>query len=173
MDALGRRCLKCQPSSRTGENPPYGMIGGTVETSASFEARYAPLSYPTAGGVGSTGVPTATEKQIPRFVGNVSSWKQEKEALESSSVRPRQALTCQVRVQSRQPEPAHLHSYRHHSTTSDHSSPISGPRGTYWCPCGKARTLPFTAAESTTTPRLPRRRAHLLRHQTRFRCRWL
>src|SRR2546423_14999976 len=41
---LGRRCLKCQPSSRTGENPPYGMIGGTVETSASFEARYAPLS---------------------------------------------------------------------------------------------------------------------------------
>jgi hypothetical protein len=23
---------------------------GTVETSASFEARYAPLSYPTAGG---------------------------------------------------------------------------------------------------------------------------
>jgi hypothetical protein len=47
---LGRRCLKCQPSSRTGENPPYGMIGGTVETSASFEARSAPLSYPTAGG---------------------------------------------------------------------------------------------------------------------------
>jgi hypothetical protein len=50
MGALGRRCLKCQPSSRTGENPPYGMIGGTVETSASFEARYAPLSYPTEGG---------------------------------------------------------------------------------------------------------------------------
>jgi hypothetical protein len=24
------------------------MIGGTVETSASYEARYAPLSYPTA-----------------------------------------------------------------------------------------------------------------------------
>ncbi len=50
LGTLGRRCLKCQPSSRTGENPPYGMIGGTVETSASFEARYAPLSYPTAGG---------------------------------------------------------------------------------------------------------------------------
>jgi hypothetical protein len=47
--ALGRPCLTCQPSSRTGENPPYGMIGGTVETSASFEARYAPLSYPTEG----------------------------------------------------------------------------------------------------------------------------
>jgi hypothetical protein len=42
---------KCQPSSRTGENPPYGMIGGTVETSASFEARYAPLSYPTGGAI--------------------------------------------------------------------------------------------------------------------------
>jgi hypothetical protein len=41
--------LKCQPSSRTGENPPYGMIGGIEETSASFEARYAPRSYPTSG----------------------------------------------------------------------------------------------------------------------------
>jgi hypothetical protein len=27
------------------------MIEGTVETSASFEARYAPLSYPTAGAI--------------------------------------------------------------------------------------------------------------------------
>src|SRR4029077_911062 len=39
--------LESQPSSRTGENPPYGMIGGIVETSASFEARSAPRSYPT------------------------------------------------------------------------------------------------------------------------------
>ena len=31
------------------ENPPYGMIGGIEETSASFEARSAPRSYPTAG----------------------------------------------------------------------------------------------------------------------------
>ena len=31
-----------------GENPPYGIFGGTMETSASFEARSAPLSYPTA-----------------------------------------------------------------------------------------------------------------------------
>jgi hypothetical protein len=31
----------------TGENPLYGILGRTVETSASFEARYAPLSYPT------------------------------------------------------------------------------------------------------------------------------
>ncbi len=29
------------------ENPPYGMIGGIEETSASFEARSAPRSYPT------------------------------------------------------------------------------------------------------------------------------
>src|SRR3954465_16052638 len=36
-----------QPSSRTGENPPYGMSGGIEETSASFEARSAPRSYPT------------------------------------------------------------------------------------------------------------------------------
>src|SRR5215831_18902518 len=25
---MGRPCLICQPSSRTVENPPYGMIGG-------------------------------------------------------------------------------------------------------------------------------------------------
>jgi hypothetical protein len=48
-DALGRRRPKRHPSSRTGENPPYGMIGGIEETSASFEARSAPRSYPTAG----------------------------------------------------------------------------------------------------------------------------
>ena len=45
--SLGRPRLICQPSSRTGENPPYGMIGGIEETSASFEARSAPRSYPT------------------------------------------------------------------------------------------------------------------------------
>src|SRR6266436_2974216 len=49
-DALGRHRRKCQPSSRTGENPPYGMIGGIEETSASCEARSAPRSYPTAEG---------------------------------------------------------------------------------------------------------------------------
>src|SRR5262245_65458574 len=32
---LGRHRLRCQPCSRTGENPPYGMIGGIEETSAS------------------------------------------------------------------------------------------------------------------------------------------
>src|SRR3981189_3375513 len=48
----GRRHLKSLPSSRTGENPPYGMIGGAEETSASFEARSAPRSYPTGLGYG-------------------------------------------------------------------------------------------------------------------------
>jgi hypothetical protein len=47
----GRCRSKCQPSSRIGENPPYGMIGRVEETSASFEARSAPQLYPTAGGV--------------------------------------------------------------------------------------------------------------------------
>ena len=45
--SLGRPRLICQPFSRTGENPPYGMIGGIEKTSASFEARSAPRSYPT------------------------------------------------------------------------------------------------------------------------------
>src|SRR5438034_11583988 len=33
--SLGRHRLRCQPCSRIGENPPYGMIGGIEETSAS------------------------------------------------------------------------------------------------------------------------------------------
>src|SRR3984893_9188458 len=44
----GRLRLISRPWSRTGENPPYGISGGTMETSASFEARSAPSSYPTA-----------------------------------------------------------------------------------------------------------------------------
>src|SRR4249919_3737882 len=47
IDAPGRSRLKRQPFSRNGENSPYGMLGGIVETSASFEARSAPRSYPT------------------------------------------------------------------------------------------------------------------------------
>src|ERR1700688_4804221 len=43
----GKVPSESQPCSRTGENPPYGMRGGIEETSASFEARYAPRSYPT------------------------------------------------------------------------------------------------------------------------------
>ena len=50
----------CQPSSRIGENPPYGMIGRVEETSASCEARSAPRLYPTAGARDETHVPTAT-----------------------------------------------------------------------------------------------------------------
>src|SRR5437660_2943626 len=57
-DVSGRPRLIGQPSSRTGENPPYGMSGGIEETSASFEARSAPRSYPTA----------AAEAGLPRGV---------------------------------------------------------------------------------------------------------
>src|SRR6476646_6357645 len=45
--SLGRHRLTGQPGSRTGENPPYGILGEAMETSASFEARSAPLPYPT------------------------------------------------------------------------------------------------------------------------------
>src|SRR5262249_57863988 len=46
-DVAGRARLKNQPLSRTWGNPPYGRSGGTMGTSASFEARSAPSSYPT------------------------------------------------------------------------------------------------------------------------------
>ena len=48
IDASGRSRLIRQPFSRNGENSPYGMLGGIEETAASFEARFAPRSYPTA-----------------------------------------------------------------------------------------------------------------------------
>jgi hypothetical protein len=43
-----------RPWSRTEENSLSGILGGTMETAASFEARFAPSSYPTqqATGVG-------------------------------------------------------------------------------------------------------------------------
>src|SRR3974390_3462683 len=47
---VGRCRPTCQPSSRIGETPPYGMIGRVEETSASFEARSAPRLYPPSGG---------------------------------------------------------------------------------------------------------------------------
>src|SRR6516162_8095881 len=50
IDASGRSRLIRQPFSRNGENSLYGMLGGIVETSASFEARSAPRSYPTGSG---------------------------------------------------------------------------------------------------------------------------
>src|SRR5262249_49993951 len=46
-DDRGSPGWKSQPPSGTGETPPYGMIGRVEETSASFEARSAPRSYPT------------------------------------------------------------------------------------------------------------------------------
>ena len=49
---MGRPRPISRPWSRTGENPPYGILGGTMETSASFEARSAPSSYPTASQAG-------------------------------------------------------------------------------------------------------------------------
>src|SRR5215475_12861318 len=49
VDVLGRSRLKSRPSSRNEENSPCGMIGGVEETSALFEARSAPRSYPTTG----------------------------------------------------------------------------------------------------------------------------
>src|SRR5215510_6180146 len=54
--STGRPRLKYRPSSRTGENPLSGMIGGTMETAASFEARFAPSSYPTLAQGCSTGM---------------------------------------------------------------------------------------------------------------------
>src|SRR6516162_2945945 len=46
---LGRPRLTVRPWSRTGDNPPYGILGEAMETSASSEARSAPLPYPTVG----------------------------------------------------------------------------------------------------------------------------
>ena len=62
--ALAGRCAgrprpKCQPSSRIGENPPYGMIGRAEETTASFEARVRASTLPDGGGREVTRVPTA------------------------------------------------------------------------------------------------------------------
>src|SRR5215471_18394756 len=59
-NVAGRSRLTSQPSSRTGENPPYGMIGRVEETSASFEVRSAPRHLPDCGGREITRVPTAT-----------------------------------------------------------------------------------------------------------------
>src|SRR5258707_6288074 len=48
LDLLKKASIgNCQLPSSIGENPPYGMIGRIEETSASFEARSAPRSYPT------------------------------------------------------------------------------------------------------------------------------
>jgi hypothetical protein len=61
---LGRRRLRCQPCSRIGENPPYGMIGGIEETSASSKPD--PRLDPTRlrGARDETRVPTATKARV-------------------------------------------------------------------------------------------------------------
>src|SRR5215471_6728283 len=46
---LGRPRLIVRPWSRTGENPPYEILGDSMEMSASSDARSAPLPYPTVG----------------------------------------------------------------------------------------------------------------------------
>jgi hypothetical protein len=42
----GRPRLTYRPLSLTGENPPYGILGEVVETSASFEARFRATTLP-------------------------------------------------------------------------------------------------------------------------------
>src|SRR6266536_3640931 len=61
---LGRHRLRCQPCSRIGENPPYGMIGGIEETSASSKPD--PRLDPTRlrGACDETHVPTATPPRV-------------------------------------------------------------------------------------------------------------
>src|SRR6266516_3387128 len=61
---LGRHRLRCQPCSRIGENPPYGMIGGIEETSASSKPD--PRLDPTRlrGACDETRVPTATAARV-------------------------------------------------------------------------------------------------------------
>src|SRR5216683_5783261 len=56
---MERRCPKSQPSSRTGENPPYGMRGEVVETSASFEARFRATTLPDRLPAGPKPTPSA------------------------------------------------------------------------------------------------------------------
>src|SRR5262249_46774091 len=45
---FGKAPTDSRPWSRIGENPPYGILGRAMETSASCEARLAPSLYPTA-----------------------------------------------------------------------------------------------------------------------------
>jgi hypothetical protein len=61
---LGRHRLRCQPCSRIGENPPYEMIGGIEETSASSKPD--PRLDPTRlrGACDETHVPTATTPAV-------------------------------------------------------------------------------------------------------------
>jgi hypothetical protein len=62
----GRPRSTGQPWSRTGENPPYGILGGAVETSASFEARSAPPPHPTPLSRGEGKRPRVTAARLTR-----------------------------------------------------------------------------------------------------------
>jgi hypothetical protein len=53
IDVSGRSRLICQPSSRTEENSPYGMIGGIEET-LGMRFPGAPRPYPTGITLGRT-----------------------------------------------------------------------------------------------------------------------
>ena len=104
IDVPGRSRLIRQPSSRTGENPPYGMIGGIEETSASFEARSAPRSHPTIAEVATAGErPMSVLQNIAKAMGPISTdaFDSSKMTLmpsvtrnESAWPQPSQALPC-------------------------------------------------------------------------------
>ena len=57
--------LSYQPSSCTGKDPPYGMVGRIEEKSASFEARSAPRSHPTISDMISGCSPTSIYEHAP------------------------------------------------------------------------------------------------------------
>src|SRR6516164_6171741 len=78
IDASGRSRLKRQPFSRTGENPQSGMLGGIKETSASFEARSAPRSYPTGAD------PVDRFRQAGVYTGNILKGAKAADLLRSS-----------------------------------------------------------------------------------------
>ena len=68
MDAARGKAPAHTPALKpTGENPPYGILGGMMETSASCEARSAPSSYPTTEGT------TLSEQRLFRSLITVSS----------------------------------------------------------------------------------------------------
>ena len=65
--------METSSPTRLGENPLYGMIGGLEETSASFEARSAPRSYPTIADpaeemLSDVGMPGARSRAFYSFV---------------------------------------------------------------------------------------------------------